>query len=168
MASMRWLYTVSITLLCACGPAPDPEDPCGLGLELPELQEGEARYVRDFEPVNVTTGEGYQLSFPNDIVINSIVMNFKLDHEGRLVEDLVDTGKYPICVPLDSRDDGSGWAMVEDGGSSFGTDASHKGTLAVLAKEGSALIGRFEFDAMENNGTRVTEIDEGVFKLLPR
>ncbi|MBN2359089.1 MAG: hypothetical protein JXR83_06520, partial [Deltaproteobacteria bacterium] len=122
---MRWLGAlVWVGIAIGCGPDGTPEDRCGLGLERPELPVGSARYVRDGLAASVTGG-GYRLGFPNDIVIGQMTLNVKHDRDRRLVEELVRTSSYPICVPLDSQDDGSGWALVEDGAGSFMTSAEH-------------------------------------------
>lgn len=168
MVRMRWLVMALFgASVLGCGPDGTLEDRCGLGLERPELPIGSARYVRDTLSVTATGG-GYRLGFPNDIVIGPITLNIKQDRDRRLVEELVRTSSFPICVPLDGSDDGSGYAFVEDGAGSFATSAEHSGMLAILAKSDDALIGRFAFEAGENMGSRITRVEDGAFNLQPR
>jgi len=168
MPRMRWLaMALSAACVFGCGPDGTRDDHCGLGLDRPELPTGSGRYVRDALTVTATGG-GYRLGFPNDLVIGPITLNIKQDRDRRLVEELVRTSSFPICVPLDGNEDGSGYAFVEDGSGSFATSADHSGMLAILAKSGEALLGRFGFEAGENSGNRITRVEDGAFNLLPR
>lgn len=170
-ASRRWLARavslIAALAALACEPVIDDNDPCGLGIERPDIAPGSARFLRD-GVLTSTTGGGYKLDFPNDIVVGMITMNIKQDTDRRLVADLIDTNSFPICVPLDAADDGSGYAIIEDGLVSYSTSASHTGMLAILTKQDSALIGRFGFVAAENHGDRITRIEQGAFYLFPR
>ncbi len=164
---MRTCLVVSLlALLASCGPA-DAEDPCGLGVELPSLDDGQARYTQDGQVHDLSSG-GYKLGFPHDLVLASLTLNLKQDRDDQRVEDLVAADSFPICVSLDAADDGRGYALLEDGGSSFSTTVDHTGTLALLALEGDLLVGRFAFDARENSGSRVTHVEDGAFRLPPR
>jgi hypothetical protein len=150
----------------ACGEDPK-QDSCGLGLERPDVANGTARYFRDGSLV-AATGGGYKLEFPNDIVIGDMTINIKQDIDRRTVADMIDTASFPICVPLDSNSDGSGYALAEGAGASFMTDDTHVGKMVILSLEGDAIVGRFAFVAKENGGERLTRVEDGVFHLLPR
>jgi len=164
----RLVPSLCALALVACGdPLGPADDPCGLGVERPELPAGSARYERDGRPIN-TTGGGYKLEFPNDIVIGAMTLNIKQDGDRRLVEELVAVSAFPICVPLDGREDGSGYALLEDGEVSYSTSDARNGVVAILALEDESLIGRFAFEAEENSGAGVARVSNGTFNLLPR
>ena len=168
MRGMRWLVMLVLgSVALGCGPDGNLDDRCGLGLDRPEVPTGSARYVHDSLAVTATGG-GYRLGFPYDIVIGPITLNIKQDIDRRLVEELVTTSSYPICVPLNGSEDGSGYAFVEDSSGSFATSSERTGALVILTKSGDALIGRFAFEAGENMGARITRVEDGAFNLLPR
>lgn len=148
----------------ACAPA-DP-DACKMSGSLPELSLGQASYRVDGQQ-HTETG-GYRLDFPADIVVSGLTLNIKNDSAGQAVKDRVTAGDFPICVPLDSADDGGGYALFEGSAASYSTDASHLGQLSILAQEGEALLGRFAFSAVQNGGSQVLEVSDGAFHLSPR
>ncbi|MFH1807204.1 MAG: hypothetical protein ABIJ09_00565 [Pseudomonadota bacterium] len=152
--------------LAACGPA-SLGDPCGLGTRLPDLAAGHASYSRD-GVVHQSDEGGYKLDFPHDLVMGRLTLNAKLDDEGQPVKARIESGSFPICVPLDDQGDGSGYALLEDGSVSFSTTAQHSGTLSLLALDGDLLLGRFAFDAVQNAGSTTIQITDGAFRLKPR
>ncbi len=142
-------------------------DPCDPARAVPLVAANSARFVRD-GLVHHTTGAGYALGFPHDLITGALVLNMELDDSGQSVAAQVAAQSFPICVPLDSSDDGSGHAFVEDDAVSFSTTATHTGKLAIVAQEGDELIGRFAFEAQQNSGSATTEVEAGVFRLPPR
>jgi len=161
------VVTIGPVALGACGGPLGEDDPCGLGVERPELTAASARYNRDGQQIS-TTGGGHKLEFPHDLVIGSLTMNIKQDRDRRLVTELVEVSAFPICVPLDGSEDGSGWALLEDGEVSYSTTDQRTGMVAILALDGESLIGRFAFEAEQNAGAGSTRVEDGIFNLLPR
>lgn len=151
------------------GGACDPfnADPCDPDLGVPLVEPDSARFFRD-DLVVRTTGQGYALDFPFDLITGELILNMELDDQGASVAQRLAVDDFPICVPLDDSADGSGYAFVEDTDSSFSTTAAHTGSLAIVARDGEQLIGRFSFDALQNGGSAITQVRAGVFCLPPR
>jgi hypothetical protein len=95
----------------------------------------------------------------------SLDMIIANDETGGIVDDLIADGAFPICVPQEARSETAGSANLVDGG--FVTDATHKGGVAILAKEGDLLVGRFGFDLIAGDGTTLT-FSEGAFRVPQR
>lgn len=166
---MRAFTAGLVFFLGGCGPGAEADDPCGLGLELPGIDVGTGRYLRDGAEVQGTGG--YRLAFPHDIVLNTMTVNMRMDGEGREVEELVAAGALrsgPICVVLDGSADGAGYVLLEDGSRSFSTSDVHTGMLALLDLDDDVLSGRFEFTVVENGGSGTSEVTAGLFRLRPR
>ena len=145
-------------------------NPCGLSTSLPDVPSGTLRVTRDGNPYVVDSGlRGYRLiNDRTDIEAGELTLAIGKDDQGRNVRELVDQGTFPICILLNDQSDGTTYAQVRATGVSFGTDSSHTGTVALLAKEGDVLVGRFELEAVENGGSGTTTLEDGVFRLGPR
>jgi hypothetical protein len=101
----------------------------------------------------------------SSVVVGALSMVIQNDETGSVVDDLIATGAFPICVPQGARSETSGQANFVDGG--FVSDASHDGGLAILGKEGDLLLGRFAFTLANPAGETMTFAD-GVFRLPQR
>lgn len=162
-------FLLSLVLLAtfihaSCAPAADPA--CGMSGDVPDLVSGQATYTLDGH--NKTENGGYRLDFPADIVVGTMTINIQRTADARNVKDLVAAGTFPICVPLDSADDGAGYVLFGSGADSYSTSATQTGQLSILAKDADDLLGRFAFSASQNSGSGQLEIMDGAFRLPPR
>lgn len=160
--------TLLATLLAlgalACGPD-SPPDVCGLSGVKPETDEvldGFASAQRD--------GEAWQEAGtwspgPNAALnLGLLILTVAADETGTETTDLVARRAFPICIPLGLRSETSGNASFDG---RFLTDASHGGSVAILGEQGGHLLGRFELELKDNNGTDTTAFTEGAFR-VPR
>lgn len=142
-------------------------DPCDPSLAAPVIEAGLTQFIRDGTPVNLAGGN-YSLVFPIDVIAGELTLYCQRDVNGALVPDLIAAGSFPICIPLDGTTDGTTYAFLEDGGVSWATTDTHTGHLAIVAKQGSYLIGRFAFVAQQNSGSALTTVRAGMFNVPAR
>ena len=86
-------------------------------------------------------------------------------HSAERMFDLIEAAAFPICVPVGARSETSGAANLVGGG--FVSDATHTGGVALLAKDGDTLLGRFAFDLANPAGDTLT-FSDGAFRLPAR
>ena len=128
-----------------------------------EVADGRGKATRDGAAFDE---EGSWAPAPSSsVVVGALSMVIQNDETGSVVDDLIATGAFPICVPQGARSETSGQANFVDGG--FVSDASHDGGLAILGKEGDLLLGRFAFTLANPAGETMTFAD-GVFRLPQR
>ncbi|MEW5854955.1 MAG: hypothetical protein AB2A00_39630 [Myxococcota bacterium] len=154
----------------ACGPQ-EEDNACGLKKALPDTPSGTLQATRDGQPYTANSGiRGYRLTDRFDIVAGDVTLNIPRDKDGKRVDEAVNAGNFPVCIVLKSQQAGNppSYAFVNAGGNSYVTDDTHGGTVAILAKEGDELVGRFEFEAVQNSGSGTTKFEDGSFRLGPR
>jgi len=95
------------------------------------------------------------------VSVGTLDMIVTRDEDGVSVRDLVGAGTFPICVRVGERDERTGQANLVDGG--YVSDANHKGSVVLLAKENNYLVGRFSFTLANTSGDTV-EFEEGMFR----
>jgi hypothetical protein len=168
---MRRFLLAPVVLFVAganCLPG-DNDDACGLKSGKPDTPSGTLQATRDGNLYIANTGlRGYKGTDRMDIVAGDVTLYVGKDRDGKRVDEQVAAGKFPVCVLLHENTDGTGYAFVNATGSSYITDSSHTGTVAILAKEGDELLGRFEFRATRNSGGGTTTFEDGSFRLGPR
>ena len=160
MLRFAFASVVAVSLAGCPGPV---EQICGQSTELPDVADGFGEATRsDGETFREAGTWGPAPS--STIVIGVLTMIIANDETGVVVDDLIADGAFPICVPQADRSETSGQANLVEGG--FVTDAEHTGGVAILAKEGDTLIGRFGFDLV--SGTGELSFSDGVFRVPQR
>lgn len=81
---------------------------------------------------------------------------------GEDTSDLIDQGAFPICIQLGARDAQTGQASLA--GSDHVTNDTHGGTLAILGRDGTTIIGRFAVDLVGGDGS-VESFTDGAFRV---
>ena len=165
---LRLAFVALLATLTSC--TGTDRNPCGLSGSLPDVPSGTLRVTRDGKAYVVDSGlRGYRLlNDRTDIEAGEITLAIGKDNEDRNVREQIDQGNFPICILLNDQSDGTTYAQVRTTGASFGTDSTRTGTVAILAKEGDVLVGRFELEATQNGGGGTTRLEDGVFRLGPR
>lgn len=141
---------------------------CGQSTEVPDLASGDADATRSDGAAFNSAGGSWALAPSSSLVIGTLTMIMANDEAGLVVDDLIADGTFPICVPQGARSETSGQANLSEASDSFVTDASHDGGLALLAKDGDDLIGRFGFDMVSGDGATTLTFSDGVFRVPQR
>lgn len=154
------LPLLAVVVLAAAGCPGAPAESCGQSTTPPtedDVARGRGKATRS-DGVALDA-EGSWSVAQSDVVVGTLVMQMPVDETGATVTDLIADGAFPICVPMGERSETSGAANLLPG---FVTNANTRGGLAVLAKDGDTLFGRFAFDMQDQQGNSLA-IDDGVF-----
>lgn len=135
---------------------------CGVPTTAPDVPDGRGTAQQD--GASFDEQASWSPGSNASITIGDLDMIVAVDETGTSFDQLLEDGALPFCVPLGERSEKSGSANLVSRG--LVSDATHTGGVAVLAKEGDILVGRFAVDVA--GGGETVSFTEGQFRAKRR
>jgi hypothetical protein len=166
---MRARPLLALSALSACvGLAGCPNElteVCGLAPELPEVAAGRGQAELDGAPFDqpASWAPGSSAS----VTIGLLDLVIPRDETGLDFDQLLEDAALPFCARLGEQSATVGKAIL-NGSPTFVSDSTHTGGVAILARDGDLLVGRFEAELVSPNGDETRTFENGVFQATRR
>lgn len=164
-SSLRLVCLALVSVAAAAGCPAELDAVCGLSPELPAVEEGRGTATVDGADFNEAAS--WAPGSSASITIGLLDLIVPTDEFGASFDQLLEDNALPFCARLGEQSETVGKAIFNES-PTFVSDAGHSGGVAVLAREGNVLIGRFEVEVKSSAGGATKTFTEGAFRALRR